>query len=244
MGRPGSLAPCPIALDHGPGTTAAMGRQSEEPAGPLMWVTGRLVARLTRCGRSIAIQRDRSQRPGHTGPWPCSCWAAGSRRAGPGRHGGVDPGCSPARLVSGLSRIAVWEGIGPGPVRRRQAFSGRGSADRGPGPRWRRLRVPTVHPMASVGIRGQHQTRTRWNVRSGMAAIPRQEKLPGDPWKTPPPMKALAGRSSLQPPDPAHPVRAAAASSGLGLASSRGGRVVVHRCSGSVRAAQVLGVAA
>jgi hypothetical protein len=135
MGRPGSLAPCPIALDHGPGTTAAMGRQSEEPAGPLMWVTGRLVARLTRCGRSIAIQRDRSQRPGHTGPWPCSCWAAGSRRAGPGRHGGVDPGCSPARLVSGLSRIAVWEGIGPGPVRRRQAFSGRGSADRGPGPK-------------------------------------------------------------------------------------------------------------
>jgi hypothetical protein len=39
--------------------------------------------------------------------------------------------------------------------------------------------VPTVHPMASVGTRGQHQTRTPRNVRSGMAAIPKQEKLPG-----------------------------------------------------------------
>ena len=35
------------------------GTQSEGPAGPLMWVTGSLVARLTRCGRSIVIQRDR-----------------------------------------------------------------------------------------------------------------------------------------------------------------------------------------
>jgi hypothetical protein len=47
-----------IALDHGPGTTAATGRQSDGPAGPLMWVTGSLVARLMRWGRSIAIQRD------------------------------------------------------------------------------------------------------------------------------------------------------------------------------------------
>jgi len=52
-------------------------------------------------------------------------------------------------------------------------------------------RVPTVHPMASVGTRGQHQTRTPRNVRSGMAAIPRQEKLPGDPWETPPSMKSV-----------------------------------------------------
>jgi hypothetical protein len=35
------------------------GTQSEGPAGPVMWVTGSLVARLTRCGRSMAIQRDR-----------------------------------------------------------------------------------------------------------------------------------------------------------------------------------------
>jgi hypothetical protein len=37
-----------IALDRGPGTMAAMGRQSEGPAGPLMWVTGSLVARRMR----------------------------------------------------------------------------------------------------------------------------------------------------------------------------------------------------
>jgi hypothetical protein len=37
-----------IALDRGPGTMAAMGRQSEGPAGPLMWVTGSLVSRRMR----------------------------------------------------------------------------------------------------------------------------------------------------------------------------------------------------
>ena len=43
-----------VTMAHG-----GRGRQSEGPAGPLMWVTGSLVARRTRRGRSIAIQRDR-----------------------------------------------------------------------------------------------------------------------------------------------------------------------------------------
>src|SRR5829696_8590082 len=51
--------------------------------------------------------------------------------------------------------------------------------------------MPTVHPMASVGTRGQHQTRTLQNVRSGMATIPGQEKLPGGSLETPPPMKSV-----------------------------------------------------
>jgi hypothetical protein len=33
--------------------------------------------------------------------------------------------------------------------------------------------VPTVHPTASVGTRGNRQTRTRRNVRSGTAATPK-----------------------------------------------------------------------
>ena len=56
--------------------------------------------------------------------------------------------------------------------------------------------MPTVHPMASVGTRGQHQTRMPHNVRSAMAAIPRQEKLPGDPWGTPPSTK-MVGRPPI-----------------------------------------------
>jgi hypothetical protein len=40
-------------------------------------------------------------------------------------------------------------------------------------------RVPTVHPMASVGTWGEHQTRTRRTVRSGMAATPRPGEFPG-----------------------------------------------------------------
>jgi hypothetical protein len=48
-----------IAPDRGWGISAAAGRQSEGPAGPLTWVTGRAVVRRMRWGRSIAIQRDR-----------------------------------------------------------------------------------------------------------------------------------------------------------------------------------------
>jgi hypothetical protein len=41
-------------------------------------------------------------------------------------------------------------------------------------------RVPTVHPTASVGTRGNRQTRTRRNVRSGTAATPKAgEKFRG-----------------------------------------------------------------
>lgn len=52
-------------------------------------------------------------------------------------------------------------------------------------------RVPTVHPMASVGIRGQHQTRTPRTVRSGRAATPRPGEFRGDPWERPPPLKSV-----------------------------------------------------
>jgi hypothetical protein len=38
---------------------------------------------------------------------------------------------------------------------------------------------------------GQHQTRTPHNVRSGMAATPRQEKLPGGSLETPPAIKSV-----------------------------------------------------
>jgi hypothetical protein len=132
---------------------------------------------------------------------------------------------------------------------------------------------------------GQHQTRTPHNVRSGMATIPGQEKLPGGSLETPPSIKSVgrppivtAARSQSvrryprwgiapeqggtrtrnqaseaespnlsrqiglsRPSKPTHQMRAVAVGSRLGCWRSLCSHVVAHRCSGSVRAAEVLG---
>jgi hypothetical protein len=81
----------------------------------------------------------------------------------------------------GLGGTAVSQGTHPEPAMRAEGLApGLGRQILEHAPSGGRPPVPTVHPTASVGTRGNRQTRTRRNVRSGTAATP---KAGGHPWR-------------------------------------------------------------